>query len=153
MTTSHSLEAQLLANQQSILEHRNRILNERRSSDSFVVIGKTLHDMYYKDKQLKTQKDFLNWTKTQLGFSKSTTYEYIISYKIYSEIESGLEALGSDLPPPIYQSHCQLLAKIPKENLVASWVEVLRQAGEACVTTAFLESFLEARGLLTKTPR
>ena len=137
----------------SIETHKSRILQERKSSDSFVVIGKTLNDMYYKDKCLTSQREFLQWTKSQLGFSKSTTYEYIISYKIYSEIEEGLRVRGLGLlPPPIYQSHCQLLAKIPKESLIDSWIDVLKAAGDGQVTTAYLESYLEAKGLLTVKP-
>ncbi|KAJ3040777.1 hypothetical protein HK097_002470, partial [Rhizophlyctis rosea] len=96
-------------------EHKSRILNETKNVSSFVVIGQTLHKLYYEDKLMKTQKEFLEWTKQNLGFSKSTTYEYIISYRIYSEIAS---KLPKEFRPPMYQSHCQLLSKVPPKKLV-----------------------------------
>ena len=58
------------------------ILTEHKNVASFVVIGETLDRLYYKDKLVKNQKEFLEWTKINLGFSKSTTYEYIISYRV-----------------------------------------------------------------------
>lgn len=75
---------------QRMEDSKAKILDEKKNSDSFVVIGQILHDMYYKDKCMTSQKEFLSWTKAQLGFSKSTTYEYIISWKIYSELEEKL---------------------------------------------------------------
>ena len=135
-------------------DSKAKILDEKKNSDSFVVIGQILHDMYYKDKCMGSQKEFLAWTKAQLGFSKSTTYEYIISWKIYSEIESGLLSLNSPLSPPTYQSHCQLLAKVPKELLLEAWVGVNEESflgGAATITTSFLENFLERKGYIGKT--
>lgn len=134
-------------------DSKAKILDEKKNSDSFVVIGQILHDMYYKDKCMGSQKEFLAWTKAQLGFSKSTTYEYIISWKIYSELESGLYSLNSPLSPPTYQSHCQLLAKVPKEFLLEAWIGVNEESflgGAANITTSFLENFLEKKGYIGK---
>ena len=135
-------------------DSRAKILDERKNSDSFVVIGQILHDMYYKDKCMGSQKEFLAWTKAQLGFSKSTTYEYIISWKIFSEIELGLRALHSPIAPPMYQSHCQLLAKVPKECLLDAWIGVNDESfalgGTNNITTSFLEGFLERNGHIGK---
>jgi hypothetical protein len=101
-------------------DYKDHILNETKSYSSFVNIGETLHNLYYKEKLVKNQKEFLDWTKRNLGFSKSTTYEYIISYKIYSEIVS---KVPQGVKPPMYQSHCQLLAKVPNDQLVLTWVD------------------------------
>ncbi|KAI8912288.1 hypothetical protein DFJ77DRAFT_76301 [Powellomyces hirtus] len=125
-------------------EHKLRILNETKNVSSFVVIGQTLHKLYYEDKLMKTQKEFLEWTKAHLGFSKSTTYEYIISYRIYSDIAS---KLAKEFRPPMYQSHCQLLSKVPSKKLVDTWVDVCRQAPNGVITTAFLETYLETNNL------
>ncbi|KAH6586012.1 hypothetical protein BASA50_000955 [Batrachochytrium salamandrivorans] len=125
----------------SLDQHRSRILNETKNVSSFVVIGQTLHRLYYVDKLVKNQREFLEWTKRNLGFSKSTTYEYIISYKIYSEIAS---KLPSAYRPPAYQSHCQLLSKVPDDTLVDTWIAVCHAAPNGTITTAFLESFLES---------
>lgn len=125
-------------------EHKSRILNETKNVSSFVVIGQTLHKLYYEDKLMKTQKEFLEWTKAHLGFSKSTTYEYIISYRIYSDIAS---KLSKEYRPPMYQSHCQLLSKVPSKKLVETWVDVCRQAPNGVITTAFLEAYLEKHNL------
>ncbi|KAJ3278108.1 hypothetical protein HK104_002647 [Borealophlyctis nickersoniae] len=127
-------------------EHKSRILNETKNVSSFVVIGQTLHKLYYEDKLMKTQKEFLDWTKQNLGFSKSTTYEYIISYRIYSEIAS---KLSKEYRPPMYQSHCQLLSKVPPKKLVDTWVDVCRQAPNGVITTAFLEGYLDKHNLRT----
>src|SRR5687768_3113038 len=89
---------------QSLHSAKRRLLISYQNVSSFVVIGQTLHRLYYEDKLMKTQKEFLQWTKDNLGFSKSTTYEYIISYRIYSEIA---EKLPKEYRPPMYQSHCQ----------------------------------------------
>ncbi|KAJ3021978.1 hypothetical protein HKX48_007356 [Thoreauomyces humboldtii] len=124
--------------------HRLRILNETKNVSSFVVIGQTLHKLYYEDKLMKTQKEFLEWTKAHLGFSKSTTYEYIISYRIYSDIA---EKLDKDFRPPMYQSHCQLLSKVPPKKLVDTWQDVCQQAPNGIITTAFLEQYLEKNQL------
>lgn len=93
----------------------------------FVTVGRELDRFYYKNKNCKTQKEFLNWTKRMLGFSKSTTYEYIISYRVraslllnifidmylflqvYSDIK---QSILPNYPLPQYQSHCQLLSKV-----------------------------------------
>ena len=112
---------------------------------SFVVIGHTLHKLYYDDKLMKTQKEFLAWTKANLGFSKSTTYEYIISYKVYSSIAA---SLPTQYRPPAYQSHCQLLAKIPAKRLVDTWISVCLDAPNGIITTAYLENYLEKNNLL-----
>ncbi|OAJ39741.1 hypothetical protein BDV3_005512 [Batrachochytrium dendrobatidis] len=128
----------------SLDQHRNRILNETKNVSSFVVIGQTLHRLYYVDKLVKNQREFLEWTKRNLGFSKSTTYEYIISYKVYSEIASKLPPAYR---PPAYQSHCQLLSKVPEEMLVDTWMSVCHAAPNGTITTAFLESFLESKNL------
>ncbi|KNC99036.1 uncharacterized protein SPPG_05986 [Spizellomyces punctatus DAOM BR117] len=125
-------------------EHKLRILNETKNVSSFVVIGQTLHKLYYEDKLMKTQKEFLEWTKAHLGFSKSTTYEYIISYRIYSDIAS---KLSKEYRPPMYQSHCQLLSKVPQKKLVETWMDVCRQAPNGVITTAFLEMYLEKHNL------
>jgi hypothetical protein len=93
---------------------KKRILNETKSNCSFVVIGETLFRLYYQDKLVKNQKEFLQWTKLNLGFSKSTTYEYIISYRVYNQIKANVP---SNVKPPLYQSHCQLLAKVPQQVL------------------------------------
>ncbi|KAJ3189690.1 hypothetical protein HK101_008762 [Irineochytrium annulatum] len=131
-------------------QHRIRILNETKNVSSFVVIGQTLHKLYYEDKLMKTQKEFLEWTKQNLGFSKSTTYEYIISYRIYSEIAS---KIGKDYRPPMYQSHCQLLSKVPQKKLVEVWGDVCNQAPNGVITTAFLEAYLDKHNLRSKTGR
>ncbi|KAJ3304098.1 hypothetical protein HDV03_003084 [Kappamyces sp. JEL0829] len=73
------------AGSQSLQGMKSLILTETKNVASFVVIGETLDKLYYKDKLVKNQKEFLEWTKTNLGFSKSTTYEYIISYRVPSE--------------------------------------------------------------------
>ncbi|KAI8822672.1 uncharacterized protein EV422DRAFT_409386 [Fimicolochytrium jonesii] len=125
-------------------EHKHKILNETKNVSSFVVIGQTLHEVYYEQKRMKTQKEFLEWTKAQLGFSKSTTYEYIISYRIYSDIASKLPA---QFRPPMYQSHCQLLSKVPAKKLVDTWIDVCTNAPNGVITTAFLEHFLEKNNL------
>ncbi|KAI9099709.1 hypothetical protein DFS34DRAFT_648660 [Phlyctochytrium arcticum] len=125
-------------------EHKLRILNETKNVSSFVVIGETLHKLYYEDKLMKTQKEFLEWTKANLGFSKSTTYEYIISYRIYSDIQ---EKLPKEYRPPMYQSHCQLLSKVPQKKLVDVWVDVCQQAPNGVITTAFLEMYLDKNNL------
>ncbi|KAI9000035.1 hypothetical protein BC832DRAFT_156969 [Gaertneriomyces semiglobifer] len=129
---------------QALDEHKSRILNETKNVSSFVVIGQTLHKLYYEDKLMKTQKEFLEWTKAQLGFSKSTTYEYIISYRIYSDIAS---KLPKEYRPPMYQSHCQLLSKVPQPKLVDVWVDVCNQAPNGVITTAFLEQYLDKHNL------
>lgn len=54
---------------------KSRILTETKNVSAFVVIGEILHKLYYEDKLVHTQREFLEWTKTHLGFSKSTTYE------------------------------------------------------------------------------
>ncbi|KAJ3115128.1 hypothetical protein HDU96_001140 [Phlyctochytrium bullatum] len=144
--------------EQVLDEHKSRILNETKNVSSFVVIGQTLHKLYYgiklkslsEDKLMKTQKEFLEWTKQNLGFSKSTTYEYIISYRIYSEIAS---KIGKEYRPPMYQSHCQLLSKVPQKKLVETWVDVCRQAPNGVITTAFLESYLSKNNLRSKVGR
>jgi hypothetical protein len=99
---------------------------------------------------MKTQKEFLEWTKQNLGFSKSTTYEYIISYRIYSEIAS---KIPPEFRPPMYQSHCQLLSKVPQDKLVDTWVDVCRQAPNGVITTAFLELYLDRHNLRAKNGR
>ncbi|KAJ3416033.1 hypothetical protein HDV05_003392 [Chytridiales sp. JEL 0842] len=125
-------------------EHKSRILNETKNVSSFVVIGQTLYKLYYEDKLMKTQKEFLEWTKQNLGFSKSTTYEYIISYRIYSQIARNIP---KEYRPPMYQSHCQLLSKVPQDKLVETWVDVCRQAPNGVITTAFLELYLDRHQL------
>lgn len=47
---------------------KGRILNETKNVSSFVVIGETLYKLYYEDKLVKNQKEFLDWTKVNLGF-------------------------------------------------------------------------------------
>jgi hypothetical protein len=111
---------------------KSLILHETKNVASFVVIGETLFKLYYKDKLVKNQKEFLNWTKQNLGFSKSTTYEYIISYRVYSDI---VRKLPKNLQPPAYQSHCQLLAKVPEEQLVETWIKVNELAPNGQITT------------------
>lgn len=71
-----------LPQENDLMEMKSLILHETKNVASFVVIGETLDKLYYKDKLVKTQKEFLDWTKLNLGFSKSTTYEYIISYRV-----------------------------------------------------------------------
>ncbi|KAJ3244307.1 hypothetical protein HDU78_011142 [Chytriomyces hyalinus] len=105
---------------------------------------RTLHKLYYEDKLMKTQKEFLEWTKANLGFSKSTTYEYIISYRVYMEIAN---KIPKDAHPPMYQSHCQLLSKVPAKKLVDTWMDVCKQAPGGIITTAFLETYLEKNNL------
>ncbi|KAJ1566401.1 hypothetical protein HK405_009969, partial [Cladochytrium tenue] len=125
-------------------DYKSRILNETKNVSSFVVIGQTLHKLYYEDKLMKTQREFLEWTKANLGFSKSTTYEYIISYRVYSEIAS---KITKEFRPPMYQSHCQLLSKVPENRRVDIWMDVCRQAANGVVTTAFLENYLDRHNL------
>jgi hypothetical protein len=110
---------------------KSLILHESKNVASFVIIGETLHKLYYRDKLVKNQKEFLLWTKQNLGFSKSTTYEYIISYKIYSEL---CKKLPEEIQPPLYQSHCQLLAKVPDDVLVETWVNA-SEAANGQITT------------------
>ncbi|KAJ3208027.1 hypothetical protein HDU67_007079, partial [Dinochytrium kinnereticum] len=136
--------------EQVLDEHKSRILNETKNVSSFVVIGQTLHKLYYEDKLMKTQKEFLEWTKQNLGFSKSTTYEYIISYRIYSEIAN---KIAKEYRPPMYQSHCQLLSKVPQKRLVETWVDVCKQAPNGVITTAFLEAYLSKHNLRSKSGR
>ncbi|KAJ3332700.1 hypothetical protein HDU76_013379 [Blyttiomyces sp. JEL0837] len=131
-------------------EHKSRILNETKNVSSFVVIGQTLHKLYYEDRLMKTQKEFLEWTKANLGFSKSTTYEYIISYRIYSEIAN---KISKEYRPPMYQSHCQLLSKVPQKKLVETWMDVCRQAPNGVITTAFLETYVDRHNLRAKSGR
>ncbi|KAJ3318818.1 hypothetical protein HDV06_006999 [Boothiomyces sp. JEL0866] len=131
MTTDDSLEGL-----------KNKILHETKNVASFVTIGQTLHKLYYQDKLVKNQKEFLEWTKVNLGFSKSTTYEYIISYRVYSDIVAKLPA---NYAPPMYQSHCQLLSKVPPEQLVDAWIEVNQTAPNGVITTAVLEAYLASR--------
>ena len=131
----------------SLEVYKTKILGESKNVSSFVGIGKALHKLYYQDRLVKNQREFLDWTKRHLGFSKSTTYEYIISYKIYSEIAAKLPA---DYRPPMYQSHCQLLSKIPGDMLVETWMGVCDASAGASITTAFLENFL---GNKTATPK
>ncbi|TPX30605.1 hypothetical protein SmJEL517_g05848 [Synchytrium microbalum] len=126
-------------------EHKSTILNETKNVSSFVVIGQTLHKLYYDDKLMKTQKEFLSWTKANLGFSKSTTYEYIISYRVYSSIAN---ALPPQYRPPAYQSHCQLLAKVPPKKLLETWISVCQEAPNGTITTAYLENYLDRHNLL-----
>ncbi|KAJ3082624.1 hypothetical protein BCR33DRAFT_785111 [Rhizoclosmatium globosum] len=99
---------------------------------------------------MKTQKEFLEWTKANLGFSKSTTYEYIISYRVYMEIAN---KIPEGFHPPLYQSHCQLLSKVPQKKLLDTWLDVCRQAPSGVITTAFLESYLDKNNLKSKTGR
>ncbi|KAJ3027324.1 UNVERIFIED_CONTAM: hypothetical protein HDU68_004022 [Siphonaria sp. JEL0065] len=138
----------------SVLQtHKSRILKESQTtavSSSFVVIGQTLHKLYYEDKLMKTQKEFLEWTKANLGFSKSTTYEYIISYRVYMEIAN---KIPTGFHPPMYQSHCQLLSKVPQKKLVETWLDVCRQAPQGVITTAFLELYLDKNNLRSKSGR
>ncbi|KAJ3356377.1 hypothetical protein HDU83_001168 [Entophlyctis luteolus] len=105
--------------------HKSRILKESSSGSQ--------------DKLMKTQKEFLEWTKANLGFSKSTTYEYIISYRIYMEIAN---KIPKGFHPPLYQSHCQLLSKVPSKKLVETWLDVCRQVPDGVITTAVSNSHL-----------
>jgi hypothetical protein len=114
---------------------KSMILHETKNVASFVSIGETLHKLYYEDKLVKNQKEFLDWTKNNLGFSKSTTYEYIISFRVYSDI---VRKLPAEYKPPMYQSHCQLLAKIPEDQVADIWIEVNRSAPNGVITTVFL---------------
>jgi hypothetical protein len=116
------------------------ILHESKNVASFVVIGETLYNLYYVDKLVKNQKEFLSWTKQNLGFSKSTTYEYIISYRVYNDI---VRKLPPQYQPPLYQSHCQLLAKVPEDQLIDVWIKVNDSAPNGIVTTSLLEQMLK----------
>ncbi|KAJ3066993.1 hypothetical protein HDU98_009777 [Podochytrium sp. JEL0797] len=40
--------------------------------------------------------------------------------------------------PPLYQSHCQLLSKVPQAKLVDTWMDVCKLAPSGVITTAFL---------------
>lgn len=53
----------------------------------------------------------------------------------------------------MYQSHCQLLAKIPADSLVETWSACALAAPQGVVTTGFLDAFLIERGLLQATVR
>ncbi|KAI8803882.1 hypothetical protein BJ742DRAFT_906650 [Cladochytrium replicatum] len=128
-------------------ECKTRILSEERSFSSFVVIGGALHSIYYENHLIKNQREFLDWTKANLGFSKSTTYEYIISYRVYRELAA---KLPSGFFPPVYQSHCQLLSRVPNEVLVETWMDICKSAQNGIVTTLYLEDYLEAKNLLGK---
>ncbi|KAI9327043.1 hypothetical protein BDR26DRAFT_876123 [Obelidium mucronatum] len=55
--------------------------------------------------------------------------------------------------PPMYQSHCQLLSKVPQKKLVETWLDVCRQAPGGVITTAFLESYLDKHNLRSKSGR
>jgi hypothetical protein len=127
---------------------KSLIINESKNVASFVVIGETLDKLYYKDKLVKNQKEFLTWTKQNLGFSKSTTYEYIISYRVYSDIVKNLPA---GYAPPQYQSHCQLLSKIPSEDLPKLWQDV-HDSCNGSITTAVLENYLQEHHIKDKKP-
>ena len=127
---------------------KSLIMNESKNVASFVVIGETLDKLYYRDKLVKNQKEFLTWTKQNLGFSKSTTYEYIISYRVYSDI---IKDLPPSYAPPQYQSHCQLLSKIPAEDLPQLWKDV-HDSCNGSITTAILENYLEAHHIKDKKP-
>jgi hypothetical protein len=120
---------------EKLLELKSIILHETKNVASFVSIGETLHTLYYKDKLVKNQREFLEWTKNNLGFSKSTTYEYIISFRVYSDI---IKKLPPTYKPPMYQSHCQLLAKIPEDQVADVWIEVNDSAPNGVITTVFL---------------
>ncbi|KAI8808424.1 hypothetical protein BJ742DRAFT_893215 [Cladochytrium replicatum] len=128
-------------------ECKTRILTEERSFSSFVVIGGALHSIYYENHLIKNQREFLDWTKANLGFSKSTTYEYIISYRVYRDIAA---KLPTGFFPPVYQSHCQLLSRVPSEFLVETWMDICKCAPNGTVTTLYLEDYLEAKNLLGK---
>ena len=126
--------------QDKLSDLKTKILQESKNVASFVTIGKTLYDLYYVDKLVKNQKEFLTWTKQNLGFSKSTTYEYIISFRVYNEI---IQKLPPNYQPPLYQSHCQLLAKVPDDQLCSVWIKVCERAPNGNITTALLENLLQ----------
>ncbi|KAI8929004.1 hypothetical protein BC831DRAFT_445975 [Entophlyctis helioformis] len=52
----------------------------------------------------------------------------------------------------MYQSHCQLLSKIPEDTLVDTWIAVCDAAPQGLITTAFLELFLEEHNLKAAKP-
>jgi hypothetical protein len=81
-TTTSTTPLKSGESKESLQGLKSIILTEHKNVASFVVIGETLDRLYYKDKLVKNQKEFLEWTKINLGFSKSTTYEYIISYRV-----------------------------------------------------------------------
>ncbi|KAJ3123191.1 hypothetical protein HK098_002115 [Nowakowskiella sp. JEL0407] len=138
---SNDLETLLhLQTKATLLQHKMSISNETKTTNSFVHIGKTLHKVYYQDKLFKTQREFLEWTKESFGFGKSTTYEYIISYRVYCEIESRCEG---GMKPPQCQKHCQLLAKVPTDQLVEVWKDVCKNAPGGVITTFYLDDYLE----------
>jgi hypothetical protein len=49
-------------------ELKSSILAETKTLSSFVAIGCALYRLYYTDKLIKNQRDFLAWTKANLGF-------------------------------------------------------------------------------------
>ena len=128
------------SDKQKLLEYKQKILQDSKSVASFVTIGKTLYDLYYVDKLVKNQKEFLAWTKQNLSFSKSTTYEYIISYRVYNEI---IQKLPPEYEPPLYQSHCQLLAKVPDDQVCEVWIKVCQRANNGNITTSMLEQLMQ----------
>ncbi|KAI9203456.1 uncharacterized protein BJ171DRAFT_475812 [Polychytrium aggregatum] len=128
-------------------EYRAQIQRETKNTSSFVSVGHLLYNLYYRDKRMKNQREFLEWTRNSLGFSKSTTYEYIISYRVYSDIDAKLPPTHR---PPMYQSHCQLLSKVPSDKVVDVWLDVCRKAPKNNVTTAFLEKYLDDHNLRPK---
>lgn len=129
----------------SLERYRETIVAAQKTHTCFVVIGQALDKLYYQDKLLTSQKQFLDWTRSALGFSKSTTYEYIISYRVYSQIVAGIGE-GS---PPLFQSHCQLLARIPDDQVAQVWLSVSKAAPSTGVTTGFLEQWLRREGLVS----
>lgn len=138
-------------------EQKLILMEEAKNVASFVVIGQTLHRLYYEDKLMKNQREFLEWTKRNLGFSKSTTYEYIVSYRVYNQVATSLDPDGP-YEPPIYQSHCQLLARLDSKDIVQVWKDVCDEAEAAGVTktnitTTFLETYLESKGYIVNTSK
>ena len=53
------------------------------------------------------------------------------------------------IEPPMYQSHCQLLSKVPSKMLIEIWMDVCQKAPNGTITTAFLENYLDENNLRT----
>lgn len=126
------------------LEDYKEAIESQTGLATFVVVGRILFKLYYEDGVFHSQKEFLRWAKEHLQFSKSTCYEYIVSYRVYDTINAHR---SEDLRPPMYQSHCQHLSKIPEEHWVEVWKDVCSLAPDGCITTSFLEQYLNDRDL------
>ena len=119
-----------------LLEEYARVI--KNSKDSFILIGETLEKVYYHMTLLQGRKSFLEWTKREFNFSKTSTYEYMTAFKIYKTLKTALPAIS----PPI-QSHCLVLSKVPQEKRIDAWGKA-QEIPELSVNE--LREFLESHG-------